>query len=141
MVAAHLTGVVLTHLHTAAMFVLQEGGDSGNDPLSIWRQMGWIAKTVVVILFIMSGWSIGVMIDRWMAFSAARKQSRAFAPAVAGALREGLCRSGERAAAAHVLPIGRRHDQRHQQARARGVEPDLRGAAGLEGRSGNRPLH
>jgi len=64
MVAAHLTGVVLSHLHTVASFVLQEGGDSGNDPLSIWRQMGWIAKTVVVILFIMSGWSIGVMIDR-----------------------------------------------------------------------------
>src|SRR5438270_12102401 len=37
----------------------------------------------------MSAWSIGVMIDRIMAYSAARKQSRAFAPAVAGALREG----------------------------------------------------
>ena len=37
----------------------------------------------------MSGWSFGVMIDRWMAFNAARKQSRAFAPAVAGALRDG----------------------------------------------------
>ncbi len=48
-----------------------------------------LAKIVVIILFIMSGWSIGVMIDRAMAFSAARKQSRAFAPAVAGALREG----------------------------------------------------
>ena len=44
--------------------------------------MGILAKIVVVILFIMSGWSIGVMIDRAMAFSAARKQSRAFAPAV-----------------------------------------------------------
>src|SRR5260370_1639539 len=37
----------------------------------------------------MWGWSIGVMIDRWMAFNAARNQSRSFAPAVAGALREG----------------------------------------------------
>ena len=51
--------------------------------------MGIPAKAVVIILFIMSGWSIGVMIDRAMAFSAARKQSRAFAPAVAGALRDG----------------------------------------------------
>ena len=59
------------------------------DPISLWKQMGFIARTVVVILFVMSGWSIGVMIDRWMAFSAARKQSRAFAPAVAGALRDG----------------------------------------------------
>ena len=37
----------------------------------------------------MSAWSIGVMIDRLMAYNAARKQSRLFAPAVAGALREG----------------------------------------------------
>jgi biopolymer transport protein ExbB/biopolymer transport protein TolQ len=37
----------------------------------------------------MSAWSIGVMIDRIIVFNAARKQSRLFAPAVAGALREG----------------------------------------------------
>jgi biopolymer transport protein ExbB/biopolymer transport protein TolQ len=41
------------------------------------------------VLFIMSAWSIGVMIDRLIVFNAARKQSRLFAPAVAGALREG----------------------------------------------------
>jgi biopolymer transport protein ExbB/biopolymer transport protein TolQ len=51
--------------------------------------MGLVAKIVVVILFLMSAWSIGVMIDRVLAFNAARKQSRLFAPAVAGALREG----------------------------------------------------
>ena len=59
------------------------------DPISMWKSMGWLARIVVIILFIMSGWSIGVMIDRWMAFSAARKQSRAFAPQVAGALKNG----------------------------------------------------
>jgi biopolymer transport protein ExbB/biopolymer transport protein TolQ len=37
----------------------------------------------------MSAWSIGIMIDRFLAYSSAKKQSRAFAPAVAGALREG----------------------------------------------------
>jgi biopolymer transport protein ExbB/biopolymer transport protein TolQ len=37
----------------------------------------------------MSAYSIGGMIDRALAFSAARKQSRLFAPAVAGALRDG----------------------------------------------------
>src|SRR5260370_7936953 len=37
----------------------------------------------------MSVWSIGVLIARVIAYNAARKQSRAFAPAVAGALREG----------------------------------------------------
>jgi len=35
-----------------------------------------------VILAIMSAWSIGVMIDRFLAFGQARKQSREFAPAV-----------------------------------------------------------
>jgi biopolymer transport protein ExbB/biopolymer transport protein TolQ len=51
--------------------------------------MGALARAVVIVLFLMSAWSIGVMIDRLIAYSAARKQSRQFAPAVAGALREG----------------------------------------------------
>ncbi len=70
------------------MMLLQEGS-VGFDPVSLWRQMGWMAKGVVIALFLMSAWSIGVMIDRLIAYSAARKQSRQFAPAVAGALREG----------------------------------------------------
>jgi len=72
-----------------AFWLLQEQGSVGWDPRSLWNQMGTPAKLVVVALFIMSAWSIGVMIDRLMAYSAARKQSRQFAPAVAGALREG----------------------------------------------------
>jgi biopolymer transport protein ExbB/biopolymer transport protein TolQ len=71
------------------MLLLQEAQVIGWDPISLWNQMGWAARLVVIALFIMSAWSIGVMIDRWLAYSAARKQSRAFAPAVAGALREG----------------------------------------------------
>ncbi len=51
--------------------------------------MGLLAKLVVIMLFIMSAWSIGVMIDRVIAYNGARNQSRQFAPAVAGALREG----------------------------------------------------
>src|SRR5579862_262571 len=80
--AAHLSNI-----HYTAAWLLQE--EVGWDPLSLWHHMGWVARIVVIILFIMSGWSIGVMIDRYMAFNAARKQSRAFAPAVAGALRDG----------------------------------------------------
>jgi len=76
-------------LNLMALFLLQEGGAVSFDLLSMWGQMGWLAKAVVLILFVMSAYSIGVMIDRAMAYSAARKQSRAFAPAVAGALREG----------------------------------------------------
>lgn len=79
---------MLLQLQVWAFFMLQEGA-IGFDLRSMWAQMGWLAKAVVVALFIMSAWSIGVMIDRWLAYSAARKQSRQFAPAVAGALREG----------------------------------------------------
>ncbi len=83
MLAAH-AGAILNHVSVAATWVVQEGGGAmATDPLGLWKAMGWVARTVVIILFIMSGWSIGVMIDRWMAYSAARKQSRAFAPAVA----------------------------------------------------------
>ena len=55
----------------------------------MWDNMGWPARLVVILLFLMSAWSIGVMIDRAIAYNGARKQSRQFAPAVAGALREG----------------------------------------------------
>ncbi|MEZ5399780.1 MAG: MotA/TolQ/ExbB proton channel family protein [Bryobacteraceae bacterium] len=79
---------MLLKMQLLAFFLLQEGGIAF-DPMSMWNQMGWMAKAVVIILFIMSAYSIGVMIDRLMAYSAARKQSRLFAPAVAGALREG----------------------------------------------------
>ncbi len=72
----------------AFLLLLQEQGISF-DPLSMWHNMGWMARAVVIALFVMSAWSIGVMIDRLIAYSAARKQSRMFAPAVAGALREG----------------------------------------------------
>ena len=88
MILETLSNVVANAPYAIATFI-QEGGEAtvGWDPLSLWRQMGPLGKTVVIILFIMSAWSIGVMIDRWIAFNAARKQSRAFAPAVAGALR------------------------------------------------------
>jgi biopolymer transport protein ExbB/biopolymer transport protein TolQ len=77
-------------LQVWALWLLQEeGGGIQFDVRSVWHNMGWVAKGVVIALFIMSAWSIGVMIDRLLAFNAAKKQSRAFAPAVAGALREG----------------------------------------------------
>jgi biopolymer transport protein ExbB/biopolymer transport protein TolQ len=75
-------------LQVWAFLLLQETGAVGFDLRSMWNQMGWMAKAVVIALFIQSAWSIGVMIDRLIVFNAARKQSRLFAPAVAGALRE-----------------------------------------------------
>src|SRR5271154_5790942 len=75
-------------LHVWSFMLLQEAPVSF-DVRGMWENMGWAAKIVVVLLFIMSAWSIGVMIDRLIAYNGARKQSRQFAPAVAGALREG----------------------------------------------------
>src|SRR3954471_24762369 len=79
---------MVLQLQNSAFMLLQERAVSF-DLMTMWTNMEWPARTVVIVLFIMSAWSIGVMIDRWIAFNGARKQSRAFAPAVAGALREG----------------------------------------------------
>ena len=80
---------MILQMQVWAFLLLQESGQIGFDLRSMWEQMGWLARAVVIVLFIMSAWSLGVMIDRLLAFNAARKQSRLFAPAVAGALKDG----------------------------------------------------
>ena len=80
---------MVLQLQVWAFMLLQEANPVSFDPRAMWGQMGWPARLVVITLFIMSAWSIGVMIDRVIAYNGARKQSRQFAPAVAGALREG----------------------------------------------------
>jgi len=55
----------------------------------LWNSMGGIAKGVVVVLAIMSAYSISVMIERWITYRGARQQSRVFTPAVAECLKEG----------------------------------------------------
>jgi biopolymer transport protein ExbB len=79
--------MLLFKLNFMGMMLLQEA--IGFDLRSMWSQMGLMAKGVVVILALMSMWSFGVMVDRYIAYSQARKQSREFAPAVAGCLKEG----------------------------------------------------
>src|SRR5437588_3122855 len=95
----------------ATLAFFQDTGEQtvGWDPVHLWNQMGIPGKTIVVILLVMSAWSIGVMIDRYIAFNAARKQSRAFAPAVAGALRDGkieeAIRIAERNKKSHLAKV------------------------------------
>jgi len=72
-----------------AFMLFQDAAPVSFDLVSMIHNMKWPALCVVITLFIMSAWSIGVMIDRAIAFSGARNQSRQFAPAAAGALREG----------------------------------------------------
>jgi biopolymer transport protein ExbB/TolQ len=88
--------VILAHLsnlavHPTLLGLFQDQADTTSANFSVigmWGQMGWLAKGVVIFLFIMSIWSLAVIIDRWLYFAAARKQSREFAPRVAGALRD-----------------------------------------------------
>ena len=90
MILAHLITAAHAPAASLAMFFQDSGGQATGFTLTdMWGNMGGIARTVVIILFIMSIWSLAVMIDRGLYFSAARKQSREFAPKVAGALKEG----------------------------------------------------
>jgi biopolymer transport protein ExbB len=57
--------------------------------VDLWSAMGGIARGVVIILAIMSAYSISVMIERFLSFRQARKQSRLFTPAVAECLKDG----------------------------------------------------
>jgi biopolymer transport protein ExbB/biopolymer transport protein TolQ len=77
--------------HTAANLAFIFDGEEQTvsfTPLGLWGHMGTLARGVAVLLFIESIWSLAVMIDRYIYFSAARKQSREFAPKVAGALKD-----------------------------------------------------
>ena len=57
--------------------------------MELWDSMGWLAKGVVIVLILLSAYSISVMIERWVTYRQARKQSRLFTPAVAECLKDG----------------------------------------------------
>ena len=74
--------------HTVNSLALFQEETVSFSPMGLWNHMGWLARCVAILLFIESIWSLAVMIDRYLYFSAARKQSREFAPKVAGALKD-----------------------------------------------------
>jgi len=90
-------------------FWLQQESVVGWDLRSMWGAMGWAARVVVIILFLMSAWSVGVMIDRGLTYRAARMQSRVFVQAVSGALRDGkldeAIRIAERNKKSHIAKV------------------------------------
>jgi biopolymer transport protein ExbB len=113
--------MLASNLMALGLWLFQEEAGVGFDPVSMWRSMGWPARSVVILLLVMSAWSIGVMIDRWIAFSSARKQSRIFAPAVAGALKDGkideaisIAEQNKRSHLAKVVTAGLQEFQAHQ---------------------------
>jgi len=124
--------------------------------MEMWEQMGVLAKAVVVVLAIMSVWSIGVMIERYITYRKARKQSQEFAPLVAEALGKGnldeaieLAEQYNRSHLARVVHAGLQEFQAHtgedvipgetidssrraiQRAQAIGVEDFKRSLGGL----------
>ena len=100
---------MLLQMQVWAFLLLQEAAPNSFDLWSMWSNMGWLARSVVIVLFIMSAWSLGVMIDRVLAFNAARTQSRSFAPAVAGALKNGnldeAIKIGDRFGKSHLAKV------------------------------------
>jgi biopolymer transport protein ExbB/TolQ len=73
------------------MAFLQEAEAGQTEDFTIWgmfQKMGPVALITFGILAIMSMYSIAIMVERWLTFNAAKKQSREFAPKVAAALRD-----------------------------------------------------
>ena len=59
------------------------------DLRSMFEHMGGVAWAVVIVLTIMSVWSIAVMIERYWTFKKATDQSRKYAPDAARMLKSG----------------------------------------------------
>jgi biopolymer transport protein ExbB/biopolymer transport protein TolQ len=57
--------------------------------IEMWNQMGFFAKAIAWVLFIMSMISFGVAVERFYTFLQARKQSKLYAPQVAKYLKDG----------------------------------------------------
>jgi len=60
--------------------------------LAMWNNMGYVAKGVVLVLALMSIWTIKVTIDRILLFRAARKQSIDFLPLAAQCMKSNKLR-------------------------------------------------
>ena len=59
------------------------------DLLELWEQMGLAVKSLMLLLALMSMWSMGVFFERVFTFFQATKQSKLFAPQVAKHLKDG----------------------------------------------------
>ena len=94
--------------------VLSLVGQSLGEPsfgwLKIVENSGVEAKVILAVLALMSCWSLGVIIDRWLAFRAAGVQSRVRAPLVATWLHDGnlaevmkICQESRKSHLARVI--------------------------------------
>ncbi len=61
----------------ASFLVLQHSAPNSDfrwDPVSAWHYMGIPGKSVVILLLVISVWSVATVINRALTFNAARKQ-------------------------------------------------------------------
>jgi biopolymer transport protein ExbB/biopolymer transport protein TolQ len=58
------------------------------DPIELWHTMTILAKLVVILLSVMSIWSLTVAAERFLYYGKAKKQSVAFARLVTGLLKQ-----------------------------------------------------
>jgi len=55
---------------------------------ALWTQMGTFAKGIVIVLAIMSIWSLTIMIQKWWSIRAAQAETKRFAPEFSQFLEE-----------------------------------------------------
>jgi biopolymer transport protein ExbB len=58
------------------------------DIISMWKEMGWLAKGIVFVMLVMNLFSIWVFIDRFILFRSAKKQSLLFIAKVGNLLKQ-----------------------------------------------------
>ena len=83
-------GIIVFLWQAAANPAASPEGAPGAETFTITRMiksMGKVAIAVVIVLLIMSVYSIAIMVERYLTYPAAKKQSREFAPRVAQALK------------------------------------------------------
>lgn len=65
----------------------QKAGQISFSPSDLIHHVSWTGLAVIIVLLLMSIYSIAVMLERYLTFNAAARQSRLFAPRVAELLR------------------------------------------------------
>ena len=58
------------------------------DLIHLWGTMGWFAKGVVIVMAIMSIWSLTIMIQKFFQFQRSQSETRKFAPQFSRAIQE-----------------------------------------------------
>jgi len=87
-----ISSTLATHAFGFLLFLQEakaEGGDLAAEFgfLEMLKNIGPIGAAVIFILLLMSMYSIAIAVERYLTYSAAKKQSREFAPRVAQALK------------------------------------------------------